>query len=187
MLGNQQKTLICDLDNTLYDWVTYFVSSFYSMVDEAVRILECNREKLLDELREVHRKHKSSEHSFSLLETEIYKSWSFGRENEAHKQIDVAFKAFNSQRKKSLKLYDGVLETLEKLAAQDCRLVAYSESTIIAVVDRMRRLEITNYFSQIYCRKRTVGEHDRQTNTRAWIGDFPIDRVTLLPEIGSQT
>lgn len=177
-----QKTLICDLDNTLYDWVSYFVPSFYSMVDEAVNILGCDREALLDELREVHRKHKSSEHSFSLLETQIYKSWSLGRENEARKGIDGAFKAFNSQRKKSLRLYPGVSETLAQLTAERCRLIAYSESTIIAVVDRMRRLGIADYFSQIYCRKRTIGDHDHEVDTRTWIGDFPIERVTLLPE-----
>jgi FMN phosphatase YigB (HAD superfamily) len=182
MEHRSQKTLICDLDNTLYDWVKYFVSSFYSMVDEAVNILGCDRELLLNELRDVHRKHKSSEHSFSLLETQIYKSWSRGRENEALKEIDMAFKAFNSQRKKSLQLYPGVSETLAQLTAERCRLIAYSESTIIAVVDRMRRLGIAKYFSQIYCRKRTIGDHDYEVDTRTWIGDFPIERVVLLPE-----
>ena len=32
------KVLVCDLDNTLYDWVGFFVPALYAMVDETVRI-----------------------------------------------------------------------------------------------------------------------------------------------------
>ena len=49
--------LVCDLDNTLYDWVGYFVPSFNAMVNEALPILGCGREQLLDDLREVHQRH----------------------------------------------------------------------------------------------------------------------------------
>jgi FMN phosphatase YigB (HAD superfamily) len=51
------KLLICDLDNTLYDWVAYFVPSFYAMVDKVVELLGCDRERLLDDFRKVHQRH----------------------------------------------------------------------------------------------------------------------------------
>jgi FMN phosphatase YigB (HAD superfamily) len=35
----QQKLLITDLDNTLYDWVTFFTASFRSMVTELTSML----------------------------------------------------------------------------------------------------------------------------------------------------
>jgi hypothetical protein len=62
--------LICDLDNTLYDWVGYFVPSFYAMVDTAVQITGCERETLLDDFRREHRARGDSEQPFALLETE---------------------------------------------------------------------------------------------------------------------
>ena len=46
-----KRLLICDLDNTLYDWVSYFVPTFYAMADEVVRITNCDRDRLLDDFR----------------------------------------------------------------------------------------------------------------------------------------
>lgn len=63
------KLLVCDLDNTLYDWVAYFVPSFYAMAAKVVELLGCDREKLLDDFREVHQRHHDSEQPFALLET----------------------------------------------------------------------------------------------------------------------
>ena len=42
----RKSLLVCDLDNTLYDCVAYFVPSFYAMVDAATSIMGCNRENL---------------------------------------------------------------------------------------------------------------------------------------------
>src|SRR4051794_31349072 len=65
-----KRLLVCDLDNTLYDWVSYFVASFNAMVDAAVEVMGCDRDELLDDLRAVHQRHHDSEHPFALLEAE---------------------------------------------------------------------------------------------------------------------
>lgn len=65
-----KRLLVCDLDNTLYDWVSYFVPSFYAMINSAVKITGCDREILLDDMRAVHRNYGDSEQPFALLETE---------------------------------------------------------------------------------------------------------------------
>ena len=65
------RLLVCDLDNTLYDWVSYFVPSFYAMVDKVVEITGWDREQLLDEFQKVHQKHNDAEHPFALLETAL--------------------------------------------------------------------------------------------------------------------
>jgi FMN phosphatase YigB (HAD superfamily) len=100
-----KKLLVCDLDNTLYDWVTYFVLSFYAMVDTVVQITHCDRETLLDDFREVHQRHADAEHPFALLETEtirnLYKNTST---QDILKALDPAFYAFNSARKHNLHL-----------------------------------------------------------------------------------
>ena len=44
------RLLITDLDNTIYDWVTYFAQSFYDMVDEAAKLLGKSLMKHLQEL-----------------------------------------------------------------------------------------------------------------------------------------
>jgi hypothetical protein len=133
-----KQLLICDLDNTLYDWVSYFVPSFYAMVDATVEITGCDREKLLDDFRAVHQKYGDSEHPFALLETEtiknLYRHASTGSMLAA---LDPAFHAFNSARKKNLHLHSGVRETLETLRGSGIKLIAHTESKLYGVADRL--------------------------------------------------
>jgi HAD superfamily hydrolase (TIGR01549 family) len=146
--------LICDLDNTLYDWVSYFVPSFYAMVDSAISIMDCDREILLNELRGVHRKHHNTEHPFALLETETYQNWSVSKGANSPSLIDPAFHAFNIARKSSLKLYDGVEESFVELKRRNVTIVGYSDSEYYGVVDRVKRLGLDRYLSRVFCTPR---------------------------------
>ena len=40
------KLVIIDLDNTLYDWVSYFSNAFLAMVDVLEPLLEVDREAI---------------------------------------------------------------------------------------------------------------------------------------------
>jgi hypothetical protein len=101
-----KRLLICNLDNTLYDWVGYFAPSFYAMVDEAVRITGCDRETLLDDFRRVHQARDDSEQPFALLETETIKQ--IYQDVPAPSVLDPAFHAFNSSRLSNVRLYPTV-------------------------------------------------------------------------------
>ena len=143
-----KKLLVCDLDNTLYDWVSYFVAAFYAMVDEAVRVTGCDRERLLDDLRTVHRYHHDSEHPFSLLETEMVQVLFPGQsKKEIARRLDSAFHAFNASRKENLRLYPGVRGALEALSRSGITIVAHTESKLYSVVDRLTRLGLVDFFS----------------------------------------
>lgn len=148
------KLLICDLDNTLYDWVSYFVPSLYAMVDKVVEITNCNPERLLDDLRAVHQRHHDVEHPFSLLETDLVKEIFPGLDlHQVAKILDPALHAFNSTRKRTLQLYPGVREALNCIVSSGIRIVAHTESKLPAVADRLDRLRIVGFFSRIYCRE----------------------------------
>ncbi len=176
-----RRLLVCDLDNTLYDWVYYFVPSFYAMVDEAVRITDCDRERLLDDFREVHRQYHDSEHPFSLLETRTVRELFPGQSRrQIAERLDPAFHAFNISRKKNLRLYPGVREALEALSRSGVILVAHTESNLYAVVDRLTRLELTAYFRRIYCRLRANSEHPRTNADSRWLDRFPMQKVVEL-------
>jgi FMN phosphatase YigB (HAD superfamily) len=175
------RLLVCDLDNTLYDWVAYFVPSFYAMVDEVIRLTGCDREQLLDDFRAVHRAHRDSEHPFALLETAVIRQH-YGNRTVAEiaKQLDPAFHAFNSSRKHNLKLYPGVRRALDELRHANVVLVAHTESKLHAVVDRLTRLDLTNYFRHIYCRERSKPVFGGISDEASWLKNFPMDRVREL-------
>lgn len=173
--------LVCDLDNTLYDWVSYFVPAFYAMVDVAVDIMSCDRERLLDDFRTVHQKHHDSEQPFALLETETVKERYRGvPPSTIAKILDPAFHAFNSARKKNLKLHDGVRDSLNLLQEHGITLIAHTESRLYAAVDRLKRLDLFRFFRKVYCRERPTSIHpDTQIGER-WLGNFPLEKIREL-------
>jgi FMN phosphatase YigB (HAD superfamily) len=176
-----KRLLVCDLDNTLYDWVGYFVPSLNAMVDAAVEVLGCDREKLLDDLRIVHQKHHDSEHPFALLETDTVKKRFPGKPlREIAAELDPAFHAFNSMRKRTLRLNPGVFEGLIDLSKTQITLVAHTESKLYGAYDRLQRLNILDFFTRIYCRERPISVHPNPEKSTAWFERIPIDKVTEL-------
>lgn len=176
-----RKLLVCDLDNTLYDWVGYFVPSFYAMVDAVAQITHCDRNKLLDDFREVHQRHADAEHPFALLETNTIKEHFRDVSDEvALKTLDPAFHAFNSARKKNLQLHPHVISTLDTLQTAGVRMVAHTESKLYAVVDRLSRLNLFSYFDKVYCRERSQTAHPKPEIGVEWLERAPNEKVVEL-------
>jgi FMN phosphatase YigB (HAD superfamily) len=147
---------VFDLDNTLYDWYASFIPAFYAMVDAIVEIFGCDREALLDELRDVHRKHHNVEHPYSALETPTLQAElkRFG-ESAVREKLDPAFHTFNRIRKHNLSLFPGALETLEELRARQIKLVAFTDSSYHSTLRRIRQLNLQNTFGHIFCRAKS--------------------------------
>lgn len=181
MAETKKQLLICDLDNTLYDWVDYFVAAFYAMADAIVQTIHCDREELLNDFRAVHRRHHDSEHPFALLETEtVRRAFPNASNQEISRALDPALHAFNSVRKKQLALYPFVKETLESLANSNVSIVAHTESKLYATIDRLTRLDIAHYFTHIYCRERTDSLHPLKNTSWDRMDRFPMGKVVEL-------
>jgi FMN phosphatase YigB (HAD superfamily) len=145
------KLLICDLDNTLYDWVTFFSRSVYAMVDEACRILGTQKEQLLDELQEVHRRYHNTEQPFGLLETKsVLAKYSTLERRDKYRVLNDAFHAFNSSRKRYLSLYPGVAEGLSRIKSNGTTIVAHTEATLVNAEYRLSKLGLTQFFDRLY-------------------------------------
>jgi len=151
-MGTRRVSLvITDLDNTLYDWVGWFVPAFYAMSESAAEILEVDLEKLLNEIRDVHRHHGSSEHPFSLLETKSVQEKFKGISTpDRIERLDAAFYRFNSVRKHSLVLYEGVLQTLAALESLGVSIAGYTDARIPNSMFRVNSLGLDRYLSHLY-------------------------------------
>lgn len=177
----KKKLLVCDLDNTLYDWVGYFVPSLYAMIDKTVERTGWYREALLSDLKAVHQKHHNSEHPFALLETHLVtQNFGYADKLSAKKYLDEAFHAFNSERKARLKTYPKVHETLTTLRERDVILVAHTEAGFHAVADRLRRLDLIKYFDKVFCRERSQMDHPDGKTLERWLEGFPLHKITEL-------
>ena len=183
MIKMHKKLVVCDLDNTLYDWITYFVTSFYSMVNEVVELTGCNREELLDDFQFIHRKYGDSEHPFSLLETNTIRRLFVGKsDKQIAEELDTALLAFNRSRKKTLCLYPGVYEGLNDIQRAGVKLVAYTESNLFSAVDRLNRLGIESFFEKVFCRRRSPSRHPDSRVAFDWFGRYSLEKFVELAD-----
>lgn len=62
-----EKILITDLDDTLYDWIGFFIPAFYGLVDEIASITGISKDVLLAEYKKKHQYYGSVEYPFVTL------------------------------------------------------------------------------------------------------------------------
>lgn len=149
-----KKLLITDLDDTLYDWIGFFIPSFYAMVDEIVHITGIEKELLLQEFKEKHQYYGSVEYPFVTLKLpSILKKYKGLNENDIKSVLSESFHRFNSVRKQKLHLYDGVSETLKELHKRGITIIGYTESSQENGYYRLKRLGISEYFKHVYTYK----------------------------------
>lgn len=143
--------LITDLDNTLYDWVTFFARSFRAMVKELEVILGVPGERILDEFQTTHRALGSVEQPFAVFQLPVVRE-RFGTSDptELKKCLDPALHAFNRERVQSLQLYPGVDDALRRVAAAGVPVVAHTEASAANAFYRVARLGLADRLQRIY-------------------------------------
>lgn len=175
----KQKILIVDLDNTLYDWVTFFTASFRSMVAELTKLLQVPEETILSEFKAVHQRYGNSEQPFAILELpSLQRQFPDLPRDEVLKKIDPALHRFNSIRRRTLTLYEGVSETLAELQHADVRIVAHTEAILANSYWRLRALGIESYFSRLYTLEGRDAVH---VSPNSHWTDPPEGFVTVVP------
>ncbi len=146
-----KRLLITDLDNTLYDWVTFYAQSFAAMIDELVPLLATPREQLLDEFKAIHQSYGNSEQPFAALELpSVRRRFGASSREELASQLRPAFDAFNRARANTLRLYEGVAETLAALDARGIKVVAHTEAIAVNAWWRLRTLDVARFVCRLY-------------------------------------
>lgn len=151
------RLLITDVDNTLYDWLGFYIPSFLAMVEEVHRITGIEIPALKQSFRRLHQARGTSEYAFALQELDVLAEIDARLSVEDRlKKYDPAIHAFRSVRKRTLRLYPGVRETLARLKAAGIVVVAHSDSMMSYVSRRLRQLEVDGLLAAI-CAPRDHG------------------------------
>lgn len=150
----------------------------YAMIEQASIILHKKQDEITSDLKKVHQRHHNSEHPFSLAETDIVKNWL----NEGHEisELDPAFHAFNKERKSRLSTFEGIKETLSILLKSNINIIAHSDSNSLAVIDKLSRLGLIDYFSKIYCVKDGDTQHPNGGPLSSTFETFPYQKIHHL-------
>lgn len=145
------KLVITDLDDTLYSWIGFFIPAFYDMVEELSLLVNVPQDKLLEEFKIVHQQVGSVEYPFATLNLPtIKKKYQGYTEEQIKNELNPIFHRFNSTRKRLLKLYPNVENTLRFLYENNITLIAYTESAEENGFYRLKKLGIEHFFKKIY-------------------------------------
>ena len=154
------RMLITDLDNTLYDWVTFFANAFKVMVTELSKQIDVKEEQLLTEFKAIHQRYETSEQPFAILELpSVLRHFGKLPRGDLVRALDGPLHAFNSSRKRRLKLYESVAPTMKALDSKGSVVVGHTEAIAVNAYYRLRLLDIVDYFRRLYSLEGHVNAH----------------------------
>lgn len=156
----EKQLLITDLDNTLYDWVTFFGRSIEALLQALAQQLGEPVELLEDQLRTVNRRFGSVEQPFAIFELDSVRTrWPAANRQQLKALLDGPLHAFNSTRLRTLVPYPGIVATLEELKARGIAVVGYTEASLANAYYRLSRLGLVDLLRAVYVVEGVPAEH----------------------------
>src|SRR6266536_4522407 len=146
--GIEASVLVTDLDNTLWDWLAIWHASFSALINVLTREGGLDRERLLAEAHEVHRRHGTSEYTRLLDELPSFAG--LGEKRDTSGLREAAITASQKAREQSLSLYPSVEETLASIHEAGTLIVAYTESMAWVTSQRIRKLGLDGVIDFLY-------------------------------------
>jgi FMN phosphatase YigB (HAD superfamily) len=140
--------LVTDMDNTLFDWLEMWQAAFGAMLDRLVAESGVERETLEREFYALHQQHGTTEYAFAIQELPSLRARH--PPEELPTRYASAIEAYRTMRRRTLRLYPGVLETLRTIRAAGTRVVAYTESRAYYAGYRVRTLGLDGVLDDLY-------------------------------------
>ena len=161
------KLLITDLDNTLYDWVSFYSQSFSAMAEELSKEINVPLDILLSEYKVIHQRFGNSEKPFATLELPSAISY-FGTNDKIllQKKLTRVFSAFSSKRNHTLKLYPTVRDTLNILRERGVKIVGHTESLEYNSLYRLYKIDVIDFFDHLYTIEDNHNLHPNPKNAK---------------------
>jgi len=176
------SVIVTDLDDTLWDWVGIWYHPFKAMLDKVSAISGIPPETLLRDFKEVYSQHDTSEYAFALQELP-----SLLRKHPGENIVDIyseAIEAYREARRKVLKLYPDVFETLEAIKDRGTLIVGYTESLAFYTRYRLLKLGLDRTLDFLY----SSADHDLPKGlTRARIRKYPPESYQLRRTVHRHT
>lgn len=143
------RLVVTDMDNTLYSWIDYIVPAVEAMVASTVQATGLPRLKVVQSLKAVYTKYESNEYPYALQESSLFQD--FPEFSSFDKLvIEPARVAFSEARRKYLRPYKGVVETLRALGERRVSVVALTDAPRNPAEQRAKKLGLDTLLSGLY-------------------------------------
>ena len=154
-MGNwitHRKALLLDLDNTLYDWVSYFGPALRGMCRALSEMSGLSSNVLFDELKTVFKRHGTVEYSFAIQELPSLRA-----KHPEDTQADLVdryrpvIEVFQQRRRSYLRTYPGVRNGIELLHEAGYHVFGVTDSLQFQVENRLRQLRLDRLLDGLCC------------------------------------
>lgn len=144
------SVLITDLDNTLFDWVDIWSSSFSAMLERLVADSGIPRGELIRDFKAVYTKHDTSEYAFAIEELPCLITKHPGC--DLANLYSAAIEAYRGARREAMARspYPTVTETLERIKDRGALIIGYTESMEFYSNYRLRKLGLDRILDFLY-------------------------------------
>lgn len=182
MQDKKVSLLITDLDNTLFDWFNLWYYPFNAMLTKLSEKSGISRSTLMPEIRQIHQRHGTSEYAFLIEELPSLR--------RAYPEVNLvehfsdAINSYRLERHKHMRLYPGVMRTLQAVREQGCIIVGYTESLAFYTNYRLRKLCLDGVLDYLY----SPADHDLPAGlTQEQIRLYPAESYRLRKTVHRHT
>lgn len=140
------RLLLADLDNTLYDWVDYFAPAFRAMVHVLAERLHVPEEELTLQFGRIYEEMGTTEYPFTVQSLPVVQNYPMEERSDL---VELALKVFGASRRKRLRPYPGVRDTLRWLRQTGVDIAIVTSAPTYVVAPKLNQLGVLPYTSLI--------------------------------------
>lgn len=174
------KLIVTDIDNTVFDWVTYYVHSISALFQEVADITGIPVRQLATEAQDVFTRHGSIEYPFLIQEMPAVEAF-YGDNIDKllSESVYRGRKEFMRIADRYLVPYRGVSESLKKIREHlpGVPVVALTDAPRYVAMWKMNKLGLLPYFDAVY------GLADPRIPTCSQHGRVKVDPEILLKHL----
>ena len=177
---SQVELFVTDIDNTLFDWVSYYVHSFEAMMQVVEEKIGVPYKILASEAREVFSNQGSIEYPFLIQELpSVCKYYGADIDKMLVEAVNPGRDKFLQVAESYLAPYDGVLDTLARIRSDypHMPIVALTDAPRYVAMWKMNKLGLIKYFDAFY------GLADPRIPTSLEYGRVKVDPEILLKHL----
>lgn len=174
------KLLVLDIDNTVFNWVEYYVASMKAMVERVAAVTGIPTATLYEESKAIFSREGSIEYPFLIQELpSVAKHYGSDIERLLKEAVDEGRQAFNDAAQKTLRPYPGVEETLQaiRLGYPEIPVIALTDAPRYVAMWKLNKLGLLPLFSAVY------GLPDPRIPTDAATNAVKVDKEILIKHL----
>ncbi|MBM4252981.1 MAG: HAD family hydrolase [Deltaproteobacteria bacterium] len=178
------RLFVTDIDNTLFDWVAYYVAAIGALIAQVEVTIGVPRDVLAREVRQVFTAHASIEYPFLVQELpSVMAHYGNDIDRMLREAVEPARAAFLAAGQQRLKPYSDVIDTLRELRRRypGMPCAALTDAPRYVAMWKLNKLGLLPFFDAVY------GLRDPRLPTHKELGRVKVDSEILLKHLSQHS